>query len=96
MVPRRIDLADIASALPPGGRTLIGACSGESLRLAEAVLRAGDALGAMTFTGIFVPGLNKQTYLANPRCRVETFFLTPELKSAGDAVTFLPLCSGDI
>ncbi|MFZ2109239.1 MAG: acetyl-CoA hydrolase/transferase C-terminal domain-containing protein [Roseiarcus sp.] len=96
MVPRRIDLADIASALPPGGRTLIGACSGESLRLAEAVLRAGDALGAMTFTGIFVPGLNKHTYLANPHCRVETFFLTPELKAAGDAVTFLPLCYGDI
>ena len=96
MVPRRIVSADIASALPPGGRTLIGACSGESLRLAEAVLRAGDALGAMTFTGIFVPGLNKHTYLANPHCRVETFFLTPELKAAGGAVTFLPLCYGDI
>ena len=82
--------------MPPGGRTLIGACSGELLRLAEAVLRAGDALGAMTFTGIFVPGLNKHTYLANPHCRVETFFLTPELKAAGDAVTFLPLCYGDI
>jgi acyl-CoA hydrolase len=96
LAPRRIDPADIASALPSGGRTLIGACSGESLRLAEAVLRAGDALGAMTFTGIFVPSLNKHTYLANPHCRVETFFLTPELKAAGDAVTFLPLCYGDI
>ena len=96
MVPRRINSADIAAALPPGGRTLIGACSGESLRLAEAVMCASDALGAMTFTGIFVPGLNKHTYLANPHCRVETFFLTPELKAAGDAVTFLPLCYGDI
>ena len=96
MVPRRIVSADIASALPPGGRTLIGACSGESLRLAEAVMGASDALGGMTFTGIFVPGLNKHTYLANPHCRVETFFLTPELKAAGDAVTFLPLCYGDI
>ncbi|MFZ0210233.1 MAG: acetyl-CoA hydrolase/transferase C-terminal domain-containing protein, partial [Roseiarcus sp.] len=73
-----------------------GACSGESLRLAEAVMCASDALGAMTFTCIFVPGLNKHTYLANPHCRVETFFLTPELKAAGDAVTFLPLCYGDI
>ena len=63
---------------------------------AEAAMGAGEALGAMTFTGIFVPGLNKQTYLANPRCRVETFFLTPELKAAGDAVSFLPLCYGDI
>jgi acyl-CoA hydrolase len=96
VAPRRIDPPDIASVLPPGGRTLIGGCSGESLFLAEAVMRAGEALEAMTFTGIFVPGLNKQTYLANPRCRVETFFLTPELKTAGDAVTFLPLCYGDI
>jgi acyl-CoA hydrolase len=96
LAPRRIDPADIASALPAGGRTLVGACSGESLWLAEAVMRAGDALGAMTFTGIFVPGLNKQTYLASPQCRVETFFLTPELKAAGDAVSFLPLCYGDI
>jgi acyl-CoA hydrolase len=96
LAPRRIDPADIASALPPGGRTLIGACSGESLLFAEAVMGAGEVLGAMTFTGIFVPGLNKQTYLANPHCRVETFFLTPELKAAGDAVSFLPLCYGDI
>jgi acyl-CoA hydrolase len=50
----------------------------------------------MTFTGIFVPGLNTRTYLANPHCRVETFFVTPELKAAGDAVTFLPLCYSDI
>jgi acyl-CoA hydrolase len=50
----------------------------------------------MTFTGIFVPGLNTRTYLANPSCRVETFFLTPELKGAGAAVTFLPLCYRDI
>ena len=59
-------------------------------------MRAGHALGAMTFTGIFVPGLNKRTYLANMQCRVETFFLTPELKPAGDAVAFLPLGYGDI
>jgi acyl-CoA hydrolase len=59
-------------------------------------MRAGRALGAMTFTGIFVPGLNTRTYLANSDCRVETFFLTPELKAAGNAVAFLPLGYGDI
>jgi acyl-CoA hydrolase len=60
------------------------------------VMRAGPALGPMTFTGIFVPGLNKHTYLANPACRMETFFVTPELKAAGAAVAFLPLCYSDI
>jgi acyl-CoA hydrolase len=96
VAPQRLDPAKLASALPAGGRTLVLACSGESLLLADAVMRAGDALGAMIFTGIFVPGLNSCTYLANPLCRAETFFLTPELKAAGDAVTFLSLCYGDI
>ncbi len=96
MAPRRLDPHDIASALPPRGRTLIAGCSGVSLLLADAVMCAADALGAMTFTGIFVPCLNTRTYLANPECRVETFFLTPELKAAGPAVKFIPLCNADI
>src|SRR4030081_3080784 len=96
MAPRRLDPAQLASVLPAGGRTLVLACSGESLLLAEAVMRAGRDLGATIFTGIFVPGLNARPYLANPLCRVETFFLTPELKAAGDAVTFLPPCHSDI
>lgn len=96
MAPRRLALDDLASALPPGGRTLVAACSGESLALADAVMRAGDRLGPMTFTGVFVPGVNTRTYLASAQCRVETFFLTPELKAAGEAVQFLPLCYADI
>ena len=96
MAPMRFDPADLGSVLPAGGRTLVLGCSGESLLLAEAVMGAGEALGAMTFTGIFIPGLNTHTYLANPACRVETFFMTPELKAAGEAVTFLPLCYADV
>jgi acyl-CoA hydrolase len=96
MAPRRLDLDSLAAVLPRGGRVLVGACSGESLVLAEAVARAGEALGGMTFTGIFVPGLNTRTYLANPECRIETFFLTPELKAAGAHLKFLPLCYGAI
>jgi len=96
MAPSRLDLDDLAGFLPLGGRVLVGACSGEPLVLAEAVARAGDGLGAMTFTGIFVPGLNVRTYLANPRCRVETFFQTPQFKAAGEASSFLPLCYADI
>ena len=96
MAPRRLDPDDLASVLPRGGRVLVGACSGESLLLAEAVARAGDALGPLTFTGIFVPGLNTRDYLANPRGRVEAFFQTPQFKAAGDASRFLPLCYADI
>ncbi len=96
MAPIRFDPADLAAVLPAGGRTLVAGASGESLLLAGAVIAAGEALGAMTFTGIFVPGLNTHTYLANTDCRVETFFVTPELKGAGAAVEFLPLCYNDI
>lgn len=96
MTAIRFDPAHLSRVLPPGGRTLVAGASGESLLLAESVAMAGDALGAMTFTGIFVPGLNDRPYLANADCMVETFFMTPALKAAGSAVTFLPLCYDDI
>lgn len=86
----------LVKLLPPGGRVLLTGCSTESVIMAEAIVRAGDDLPAMTFTGIFVPGLNRNTNIANPQTRVETFFLTPELKAAGSQVNFLPLCYEDI
>jgi acyl-CoA hydrolase len=96
MPPKRIDPADLVSVLPPGGLTLVSSCSAESAMLADAVAAAGDALGPMTFCGIFVPGLNRRVWLANAQSRVLTFFMTPELRAAGDRVEFLPLCYQDI
>ncbi|WP_156680686.1 acetyl-CoA hydrolase/transferase family protein [Sphingomonas profundi] len=95
-MPQRIEPDGLAAVLPPGGLTLVSACSAESTVLADAVMAAGDALGPMTFSGIFVGGLNRQTWLANDRCRVLTFFLTPELRAVADRVEFLPLCYRDI
>jgi acyl-CoA hydrolase len=96
MTVMRFDPANLADVLPSGGLTLVSSCSAESAILADAVMAAGDALGAMTFSGVFVPGLNSRTWLANPSCRVLTFFMTPELKAAGEQVEFLPLCYQDI
>ena len=96
MVPRRIEPGELVDVLPPGGLTLVSACSAESTPLADAVAAAGDALGAMTFSGIFVGGVNRRTWLAGTETRVLTFFLTPELRAAGDRVEFLPLCYQDI
>jgi acyl-CoA hydrolase len=96
MAARRIGLADLASALPPGGLTLVSACSAESHLLAAAVEAAGPALGAMTFCGIFVAGLNRRTWLWSSESRALTFFMTPEFRSAADRVDFLPLCYQDI
>jgi acyl-CoA hydrolase len=96
-MPRRIAPEDLASVLPREGRVLVQGATGESRLLAEAVMAAGEALGALTFTGAFIPGVNSRAYLPNDACRVETFFVTPELKAApADQVTFLPLCYSDI
>jgi acyl-CoA hydrolase len=94
---RRIAPEDLASVLPKQGRVLVQGATGESLLLADAVLAAGDAIGALTFTGVFIPGTNNNTYLANAQCQVETFFYTSALKSApAEQVHFLPLCYNDI
>ena len=96
MAPTRFDAGDLATVLPPGGLTLVSSCSAELQLLADTVMRAGGALGAMTFSGVFVPGLNRQTWFAGADCRVLTFFMTPELRALGGRVEFLPLCYQDI
>jgi len=97
MAPASFLPADIADWLPAGGRVLVTGASGESVLLAEAVMAAGEALGAVTFTGIFVPGLNRHSYLASAAARVETFFVTPPLqRDLGGRVEQWPLCYSDI
>ncbi|MDB5697905.1 MAG: hypothetical protein JWN69_709, partial [Alphaproteobacteria bacterium] len=87
---------DVPGMLPPDGLVYVQGCSGESRLIADAVMKAGEALGPITFTGIFVPGLNRCTYVANAACRTRTFFMTPELRAAEGQVDFLPLCYQDV
>ncbi|WP_066665194.1 MULTISPECIES: acetyl-CoA hydrolase/transferase family protein [unclassified Sphingomonas] len=95
-MPRTIEVDQLAEVLPPGGLTLVSGCSAESDLLADAVEHAGAALGAMTFSGIFVGGLNTRAWDAGPDSRVLTFFQTPVLKAAAARVEFLPLCYQDV
>lgn len=94
--PRPFPADAIADLLPRRGTVLVGGCSAASALLADAVAAAGEAIGDLTFTGIVIPGLNRATWLPHPRCRFDTFFMTPELKAAGDRVRFLPLPYTDI
>ncbi len=96
MAPRHISAAQLAEVLEPGGLTLVSSCSAESSVLAQAVKAAGDRLGNMCFSGVFVSGLNKETFLHSQDAEVLTFFLTPDLKRAQHPVHFLPLCYNDI
>lgn len=96
MVPRLLRHGELASVLPPGGLTLVSSCSAESDLLAQEVASAGDALGAMDFCGIFVPGLNRLTWEAGRQSRLTSFFLTPEMRKMPGRCRFLPLCYEDI
>lgn len=91
MAPRRIDRDGLASVLPPGGLTLVSSCSAESDLLSDMVAHAGDTLGDMRFSGIFVPGLNRHSWSGSARSRVLTFFQTAELRREAERVDFLPL-----
>ena len=96
MAPRPIDRDGLASVLAPGGLALVSSCSAESDVLADMVARAGDALGNMRFSGIFVPGLNRHTWYGSASSRVLTFFQTDELRREPKRVDFLPLSYGQI
>ncbi|MES2301274.1 MAG: acetyl-CoA hydrolase/transferase C-terminal domain-containing protein [Pseudomonadota bacterium] len=96
MTPRHLRPGDLPGVLSPGGLTLVSSSPAESDLLVAEVAAAGAALGDMTFSGIFVPGLNKAPWTAGPETSVLTFFQTPELKREGARSRFLPLCYQDV
>ena len=85
---------DIIAALPQGARVLVQGAAGESRALAQAVSRS--ARTDLSFVGVWLPGVNGETYGAERGVRVTTFFLTPQLKAARGGVEFLSLGYNDI
>jgi len=85
---------EVIAALPHGARILVQGGAGESRALAHAVRRS--ARTDLSFTGVWLPGVNGETYGAERGVRVTAFFMTPQLKSAGASVEFLPLGYSDI
>lgn len=96
MTTRQLRPGDLPGVLPPGGLTLVSSSPAESDLLIAEVEAAGEALGDMAFSGVFVPGLNKAVWRAGSESSVLTFFQTPELRREGARSTFLPLCYQDI
>lgn len=92
-MPPRIQPAELGSYLPESGLCWITGCSGESAAFREGL--SGLSRPGLTFTGIFVPGLNRPGYLLDTGGRVTTFFMLPEF-SHSDRVDFLPLSYRDI
>ncbi|WP_084355921.1 acetyl-CoA hydrolase/transferase family protein [Novosphingobium lentum] len=94
--PRALQPGDLASVVPAGGLTLVSSTSAESDLLGAEVAAAGAALGAMDFSGVFIPGLNTVAWDNGPQSRVTTFFQTPDLRKRADRTRFLPLCYQDV
>ena len=96
MAPRRIRPEDIALHLPDNGLVWLCTCSGESDLVRKGLEVPAKPIDGLSFTGIFVPGLNKLGYVLEGGGRFLTFFMTPELAAVPDRVDFRPLCYRDI
>jgi len=92
-MPQTISPSDIGRFLPDGALCWISACSAESQIFREGL--AGLSRPDLTFTSIFVAGLNRPSYLLDTGARVTTFFMLPEFADS-DRVDFLPLSYRDI
>lgn len=79
---------EIGKLLPEGALCWISACSAESAVFREGLSRLSRP--DLTFTSIFVPGLNTPAYLLDTGARITTFFMLPEF-AGRDRVDFLPL-----
>ncbi len=83
--------------LPSGRRIYVAGCGGEPTALIDALAARG--VEGRTFTGVYIPGVNRRDLTAlGSGCRVESFFMTPELRPAfaSGRVGFLPLHYTDI
>jgi acyl-CoA hydrolase len=96
-MPQKVYADEAIALLPHGARVLVQGAAGESSVLAAAAEAAAAAQRPdLRFEGVFLPGVNTNTYGAAKGCAVTTFFLTPELKAAGGGVEFLPIGYNDI
>lgn len=85
----------IVDLLPREGLVLVEGGAAASTLLPAAVRAAGDAIGPLTFSGIVVPGVNRELWLPHDATRFDGFLMTPDL--AGDPRTrFLPLTYREI
>lgn len=97
MAPIRLQPGDsLGSVVPPEALTWVSGCSAHSEVLSALAKATAGGSGPATYTGIFVAGLNRDTWAARPADRVRTYFLTPELKQLGERCDFRPLCYADI
>ncbi|MEM9054219.1 MAG: acetyl-CoA hydrolase/transferase C-terminal domain-containing protein [Pseudomonadota bacterium] len=80
--------------MPEKARLYVAGCSGEPLALVEGLRESLDLARGVTFTGIWIPGVNTTDWAGlHEEAQAETIFLSPALRPSFDAgrTHFLPL-----
>lgn len=88
--PARIDAVGLADCLPRHGRIWLQSCSAHSAPILAGLKSGGEQIAGLTFTGIFVPGLNRLREIVDQPCAIETFFMSQDLRGGRATVRFLP------
>jgi acyl-CoA hydrolase len=91
---RAIDPSDWPSLLCPGETVYWPGCSGESPLLWEALAASPGAAAGVTFTGMWIPTLNRHDPAAlTPTTRARAYFAVPEQRASFEAgrIDLLPL-----
>ncbi|MEO1100960.1 MAG: acetyl-CoA hydrolase/transferase C-terminal domain-containing protein [Pseudomonadota bacterium] len=87
-------LARFRGSLPDDARVYVGGCSGEPLSAAEAMANDPSLAKGVTFSGIWIPGVNRTDWSAlSETSTVESIFISADLRAGFEAgrVRFLPL-----
>lgn len=87
-------LRALRERLPQGGRVYAPGCSGEALLFVEAMRNEPDLARALTFLGIWIPGVNRTDYARlNDEARSELIFLSADFRDSFEkgAAHFRPL-----
>lgn len=88
--PARIDAVSVSECLPRQGRIWLQSCSAQSATILAGLRVGGDQIAGLTFTGVFVPGLNRLREIVDQACSIETFFMSQDIQAARATVRFLP------
>jgi acyl-CoA hydrolase len=93
-MPQRISAQEWPALLCPDERVFMPGCSGESPLLLEALAARPDCARDVTFTGMFIPGINRFDYAAlTLTTRLRSYFANPDWRTGFDAgrIDLVPL-----
>jgi acyl-CoA hydrolase len=93
-MPATIEPEDWPALLAPGMNVYAPGCGGESAVLIEALKARPEKAAGVTFTGVWIPGVNRIDYAGlHEAARARLFFLAPEFREsfAAGRADYLPI-----